>query len=442
MKKVSLSIPTLAILSACIALAITPAWADDLTVFSNGSVADANDVNANFTELETRIDTISLTPGEAGVAGAQGVQGNQGFIGVTGATGAQGLPGNTGATGSMGLNGTNGTNGAKGSQGAIGAAGGQGIQGLAGATGAAGINGNTGAKGEVGNTGVDGATGAQGVIGDAGAKGEAGIDGIDGIDGRNASVEEINEIKDRISEGETESNINVTAISNIMEDVLDIEQIADIDRDNSFNNIMDIRLQGAINEASIDNMSFKIFNNENNIQNNSNDRVVGEVEGNLQYWDGMTWRMIAPPILDTEVKQVLRHDIDGYKWVIEQRNVGCRVWNDLGINRIYAELIGTFTPFIDTGIDEGSEFIIFNYIKDFGNGNTTYTYQMRRNNKTLLFSTHVRAWDSGGTMEYRNESVFALDPTDSSGIEMSQEEFDHCFAVLMRAIANRKDFSS
>jgi hypothetical protein len=45
-------------------------------------------------------------------------------------------------------------------------------------------------------------------------------------------------------------------------------------------------------------------------------------------------------------------------------------------------------------------------------------------------------------MEYRNESVFALDPTDSSGIEMSQEEFDHCFAVLMRAIANRKDFSS
>jgi hypothetical protein len=145
MKKTPSGIPALAILSVCITLTITPAWADDLKVFSNGSVADANDVNANFTELETRIETISLTPGEAGAAGAQGAQGNQGFIGITGATGAQGLPGNTGATGSMGLNGTDGTNGAEGETGAAGA---------------------TGSQGEVGATGADAITISDAVDGD------------------------------------------------------------------------------------------------------------------------------------------------------------------------------------------------------------------------------------------------------------------------------------
>jgi hypothetical protein len=201
MKKVSLSIPTLAILSVCITLTITPAWADDLKVFSNGSVADANDVNANFAELETRIETTSLTPGEAGAAGAQGAQGNQGFIGVTGATGAQGLPGNTGATGAMGLNGTNGAKGADGAAGEqgiqglagdTGAAGEQGIQGLAGDTGAAGgqgiqgLAGDTGAAGEQGIQGLAGATGSMGLNGTNGAKGKdgaAGDQGIQGLDG-------------------------------------------------------------------------------------------------------------------------------------------------------------------------------------------------------------------------------------------------------------------
>jgi hypothetical protein len=45
------------------------AQAADLVVFSNGGVADADDVNANFNELGARIETISLTPGPAGAAG-------------------------------------------------------------------------------------------------------------------------------------------------------------------------------------------------------------------------------------------------------------------------------------------------------------------------------------------------------------------------------------
>jgi hypothetical protein len=52
------------------------AQAAPLVVFSNGGVADANDVNANFNELETRIETITLTPGPVGadstVAGPKG----------------------------------------------------------------------------------------------------------------------------------------------------------------------------------------------------------------------------------------------------------------------------------------------------------------------------------------------------------------------------------
>jgi hypothetical protein len=129
MKKTPLSIPALAILIICITLTITSAWADDLKVFSNGSVADANDVNGNFTELETRIETISLTPGETGAVGAQGIQGS---------------------TGSDGANGANGTNGSDGATGAQGAAG------VDGAPGSKGDIGETGDKGDIGAAGADG----------------------------------------------------------------------------------------------------------------------------------------------------------------------------------------------------------------------------------------------------------------------------------------------
>jgi hypothetical protein len=189
MKTTLIGIPALTILSACISLIVTPAWADDLTVFSNGKVADANDVNANFNELETRIKTISLTPGETGAVGAQGIQGSQGFTGAAGANGAQGIQGLSGNAG------TNGVNGAVGAKGDAGAKGAKGIQGLSGNAGTNGVNGAVGAKGDAGAKGVKGvkgvkgakgakgATGAQGLSGDAGASGATGLMGLNGATG-------------------------------------------------------------------------------------------------------------------------------------------------------------------------------------------------------------------------------------------------------------------
>ena len=124
MKNILIGTPVLTILSVCISLIVTPVQADDLTVFSNGKVADANEVNANFNELETRIKTISLTPGETGAVGAQGIQGSPGFTGATGAQGIQGSPGDAGT------NGTNGTNGEAGDKGDAGAAGQNGADGV------------------------------------------------------------------------------------------------------------------------------------------------------------------------------------------------------------------------------------------------------------------------------------------------------------------------
>jgi hypothetical protein len=130
MKKILVGAPFLTILSVCISLIVTPVQADDLTVFSNGKVADANEVNANFNELETRIKTISLTPGETGAVGAQGIQGSQGFTGATGDTGARGIQGLSGDAGTNGRNGTNGAAGGKGATGDAGAAGQNGADGV------------------------------------------------------------------------------------------------------------------------------------------------------------------------------------------------------------------------------------------------------------------------------------------------------------------------
>jgi hypothetical protein len=59
----------IAVISGCLMMWVGIAQAADLVVFSNGGVADADDVNANFNELGARIETISLTPGPAGAAG-------------------------------------------------------------------------------------------------------------------------------------------------------------------------------------------------------------------------------------------------------------------------------------------------------------------------------------------------------------------------------------
>ena len=112
-----------AIVSGYMTMMVGIAQAAPLVVFNNGDVADANDVNANFNELETRIDTISLTPGPQGPAGADGATGPQGPIGLTGPAGADGATGPQGPAGA---------DGATGPQGPIGLTGPQGPQGPAG----------------------------------------------------------------------------------------------------------------------------------------------------------------------------------------------------------------------------------------------------------------------------------------------------------------------
>jgi hypothetical protein len=83
MKNMMNSKPAIAILSVCFTLMVTSVQAADLVQFSNGNIADADDVNANFNELETRIETISLTPGATGATGADSV-----VAGPTGPAGA------------------------------------------------------------------------------------------------------------------------------------------------------------------------------------------------------------------------------------------------------------------------------------------------------------------------------------------------------------------
>ncbi len=257
MKKTPIGIPVLAILSVCISLAVTPALAGDLTVFSNGSVANANDVNANFNELETRIETISLTPGTAGATGAQGIQGAQGLPGNAGAdgalglVGAQGIQGDAGATGAQGVQGLSGNVGA---DGAVGLAGEQGIQGDAGATGAQGVqglSGNTGATGATGLLGLKGADGAmgsagvQGIQGDVGATGGQGDQGIQGLAGADSIV------------AGPEGIQGATGASGVQ------------------------GLTGNTGAAGADGIMYN-----------------GAFEGDMQYWNGNAWMMISAPAED------------------------------------------------------------------------------------------------------------------------------------------------
>jgi len=112
--------------AVCLGLALGTAHAAPLVNFSNGAVADADDVNANFNELATRIDTISLTPGATGPQGPAGIQGPTGPMGpqgIAGANGSNGLNGLAGQDGAAGADGSNGVDGATGATGPAGPAG-------------------------------------------------------------------------------------------------------------------------------------------------------------------------------------------------------------------------------------------------------------------------------------------------------------------------------
>ena len=108
--------------------------------FSNGTPADADQVNANFTEVVNQISTLA----ESGVVGPEGPQGPQGPAGPQGDQGIQGL---TGPQGDQGIQGIAGPQGDQGIQGVAGPQGDQGIQGVAGPQGDQGIQGLTGNDG-------------------------------------------------------------------------------------------------------------------------------------------------------------------------------------------------------------------------------------------------------------------------------------------------------
>lgn len=117
-----------AVIAVCLSLVVGASQAAPLVTFINGAVADADDVNANFNELATRIENIP--------AGAQGPAGPQGLPGVNGANGVNGQNGNDGATGPQGPAGPQGLVGATGMTGSAGPAGPVGPQGPAGVDGA------------------------------------------------------------------------------------------------------------------------------------------------------------------------------------------------------------------------------------------------------------------------------------------------------------------
>lgn len=106
--------------TGCLGLIMGSAQAAGLNSFTNGSVANATDVNNNFTYLDDRITNISLTPGDTGLQGPIGLTGSQGTPGVNGQNGLNGLDGATGPAGATGPQGPAGTDGVNGTDGANG----------------------------------------------------------------------------------------------------------------------------------------------------------------------------------------------------------------------------------------------------------------------------------------------------------------------------------
>lgn len=120
MHKHSLNKRTLAVASTCLYLTMGSLQAMELNTFTNGDVADADDINHNFSLLDDRITSISLTPGPQGPAGPQGTAGPQGIAGENGQNGLNGIDGAAGVDGAQGPQGPQGPAGADGLNGADG----------------------------------------------------------------------------------------------------------------------------------------------------------------------------------------------------------------------------------------------------------------------------------------------------------------------------------
>jgi len=94
-------------------------------IFTNGTPANADLVNANFNEVVNQISTLA-TSGLVGPQGPQGLTGVPGPQGLTGVPGPQGIQGLTGPSGPQGLQGIKGDTGLTGPQGETGPEGPQG----------------------------------------------------------------------------------------------------------------------------------------------------------------------------------------------------------------------------------------------------------------------------------------------------------------------------
>ena len=159
------------------------AFSQELTQFENGQVADAEDINSNFTALKDAIDSISLRAGASLLTGNgppssdvgdtgdifidtsqyefYGPKHNGGWgapIALRGAVGEVGPQGEIGPQGEVGPTGLTGPQGNPGPQGAIGP------QGEVGPTGLTGPQGNPGPQGAIGPQGEDGVDGANGAL--------------------------------------------------------------------------------------------------------------------------------------------------------------------------------------------------------------------------------------------------------------------------------------
>jgi hypothetical protein len=172
---------------------------------------------------------------------------------IAGAAGRNGIDGARGATGPQGLAGAASTvAGPTGPQGQSGAA-----STVAGPTGADGKDGATGAQGTAGNDGAIGAAGPQGANGANGATGPQGLVGNDGAAGAAGLTTSVNAIVQR------DGNITLTTTN-----------IPEGDKKYYTEALVSANADVAANKAKVGQAS-------------------GTVSGDMQYWNGTAWVVIA-----------------------------------------------------------------------------------------------------------------------------------------------------
>lgn len=203
------------VIVAILGLLPTISYSQDLVEFENGQVADADDMNANFSSLKEAIDSISIEAGATLLTGEGAPIGSTGAIGdvfidtlsyafygpktENGWGNGVSLVGPTGLTGADGPQGPQGETGARGPKGDTGDTGAVGPQGPKGDNGFDGEDGRDGADGtscsatqETGGASISCTDGSNaslvnGINGTNGTNGTNGVDGIDGQDGRSCT---------------------------------------------------------------------------------------------------------------------------------------------------------------------------------------------------------------------------------------------------------------